>query len=139
MEKIYLEVTDRLAVVEGNATTYIYGGIEMQHVSYAYVNSSNGKGYVAYNGDEESLESTNTIEITKEEFDAAHKAHQEYESGKETLLNPVVMERLEELEKENKDLKLALAESAEAQQRDNLENQLAIAELAELIATKEVL
>lgn len=40
---------------------------------------------------------------------------------------------------ENKDLKLALAESAEAQQQDKIENQLAIAELAELIATKEVL
>lgn len=37
---------------------------------------------------------------------------------------------------ENKDLKLALAESAEAQQQDKIENQLAIAELAELIATK---
>lgn len=40
---------------------------------------------------------------------------------------------------ENEDLKLAIAESAEAQQQDKIENQLAIAELAELIATKEVL
>ncbi len=45
----------------------------------------------------------------------------------------------EELKVENKELKLALAESAEAQQQDKIENQVAIAELAELITTKEVL
>lgn len=42
----------------------------------------------------------------------------------------------EKLKAGNKELKLALAESAEAQQQDKIENQLAIAELAELIATK---
>ncbi len=46
---------------------------------------------------------------------------------------------LNTVKEENKELKLALAESAEAQQQDKIENQLAIAELAELIATKEVL
>ncbi|MFJ7890052.1 hypothetical protein ACIQYL_18500 [Lysinibacillus xylanilyticus] len=46
-------------------------------------------------------------------------------------------EENEALKVENKDLKLALAESVEAQQQDKIENQLAIAELAELIATKE--
>jgi len=45
----------------------------------------------------------------------------------------------EKIKAENKELKLALAESVEAQQQDKIENQLAIAELAELIATKEVL
>jgi len=44
----------------------------------------------------------------------------------------------EELKIENKELKLALAELAEAQQQDKIENQLAIAELAEVVATKEV-
>lgn len=46
---------------------------------------------------------------------------------------------LNTVKEENKELKLALAESAEAQQQDKIQNQLAIAELAELIATKEVL
>lgn len=50
-----------------------------------------------------------------------------------------LLKKIDELEKENKELKLAIVESAEAQQQDKLENQLAIAELAELIATKEVL
>jgi len=46
---------------------------------------------------------------------------------------------LNTVKEENKELKLAIVESAEAQQQDKIENQLAIAELAELIATKEVL
>lgn len=46
---------------------------------------------------------------------------------------------LELLQEETKALKLAIAESAEAQQQDKIENQLAIAEVAELIAPKEVL
>lgn len=45
----------------------------------------------------------------------------------------------EELKVENNELKLALAESAEAQQRDKIENQLAIAELVETLTTKGVL
>ncbi len=45
---------------------------------------------------------------------------------------------LSKVKEENKELKLAIVESAEAQQQDKIENQLAIAELAELIATKEV-
>lgn len=44
---------------------------------------------------------------------------------------------IELLQEETQKLKLAIAESAEAQQQDNLENQLAIAELAEAIPTKE--
>lgn len=46
---------------------------------------------------------------------------------------------IELLQEETQKLKLAIAESAEAQQQDKLENQLAIAEVAELIAPKEVL
>ncbi|QPA60705.1 hypothetical protein [Lysinibacillus sphaericus] len=46
---------------------------------------------------------------------------------------------LELLQEETQQLKLAIAESAEAQQQDKIENQLAIAEVAELIAPKEVL
>ncbi|MGE6601528.1 hypothetical protein ACQKEY_07360 [Lysinibacillus fusiformis] len=46
---------------------------------------------------------------------------------------------LELLQEETQQLKLAIAESAEAQQQDKIENQLAIAELAEVVATKEVL
>ncbi|KMY28301.1 hypothetical protein ACZ11_24040 [Lysinibacillus xylanilyticus] len=45
----------------------------------------------------------------------------------------------EELKVENKDLKLALAESVEAQQPDKLENQLAVAELVEILTNKGVL
>ncbi len=57
---------------------------------------------------------------------------------------PVVMvtvpkEEFDAVKEENKELKLAIAESVEAQQQDKIENQLAIAELAELIAPKEVL
>ncbi|WP_427110454.1 hypothetical protein [Lysinibacillus xylanilyticus] len=40
---------------------------------------------------------------------------------------------------ENKDLKLALAESAEVQQRDKIENQIAVAELVEELTNKEVI
>lgn len=46
---------------------------------------------------------------------------------------------IELLQEETQKLKLAIAESAEAQQQDKIENQLAIAEVAELIAPKEVL
>ncbi|MEK3730545.1 MULTISPECIES: hypothetical protein [unclassified Lysinibacillus] len=45
----------------------------------------------------------------------------------------------EKLKVENKELKLALAESAEAQQQDKIQNQLAIAELVETLTTKGVL
>lgn len=55
-----------------------------------------------------------------------------------TMVERLLQEK-EELKVENNELKLALAESAEAQQQDKIENQVAIAELAELITTKEVL
>lgn len=45
----------------------------------------------------------------------------------------------EELKVENKELKLALAELAEAQQQDKIENQLAIAEVVETLQTQGVL
>ncbi|MFJ7888609.1 hypothetical protein ACIQYL_11005 [Lysinibacillus xylanilyticus] len=59
----------------------------------------------------------------------------EYEEMPKTEMEVLRVE-LAAVKAENKDLKLALAESAEAQQQDKIENQLAIAELAELIATK---
>lgn len=46
---------------------------------------------------------------------------------------------IEILRDENRDLKLALAESVEAQQQDKIENQLAIAELVETLQNKGVL
>ncbi len=46
---------------------------------------------------------------------------------------------LEILQEETQQLKLAIAESAEAQQRDKIENQLAVAELVETLTNKEVL
>lgn len=46
---------------------------------------------------------------------------------------------LELLKEDTKALKLAIAESEEAQLQDKIENQLSIAELAEVVATKEVL
>lgn len=46
---------------------------------------------------------------------------------------------LELLQEETQQLKLAIAESAEAQQRDKVENQLAVAELVETLTNKEVL
>ncbi|MEE3805468.1 hypothetical protein V2H29_00730 [Lysinibacillus fusiformis] len=46
---------------------------------------------------------------------------------------------IEILRDENRDLKLALAESVEAQQQGKIENQLAIAELVETLTTKGVL
>ncbi|MCG7437181.1 hypothetical protein [Lysinibacillus fusiformis] len=46
---------------------------------------------------------------------------------------------LELLQEETQQLKLAIAESAEAQQRDKVENQIAVAELVETLTNKEVL
>lgn len=46
---------------------------------------------------------------------------------------------IEILRDENRDLKIALAESVEAQQQDKIENQLAIAELVETLQTKGIL
>ncbi|MFD4492955.1 hypothetical protein [Lysinibacillus fusiformis] len=46
---------------------------------------------------------------------------------------------LNTVKEENKELKLALAESAEAQQQDKIENQLAIAEVVETLTNKGVL
>ncbi|PIJ99965.1 hypothetical protein [Lysinibacillus sphaericus] len=46
---------------------------------------------------------------------------------------------IEVLRDENRDLKIALGESVEAQQQDKIENQLAIAELVETLTTKGVL
>jgi len=46
---------------------------------------------------------------------------------------------IELLQEETKALKLAIAESAEAQQRDKVENQIAVAELVETLTNKEVL
>lgn len=62
----------------------------------------------------------------------------EYEERPKTEME-ILKEELAAVKAENKELKLAIAESAEAQQQDKIENQLAIAEVAELIATKEVL
>jgi len=50
-----------------------------------------------------------------------------------------LQKELSTVKEENKDLKIALVESVEAQQQADTENKMAIAELAELIATKEVL
>ncbi|UXJ67796.1 hypothetical protein [Lysinibacillus fusiformis] len=46
---------------------------------------------------------------------------------------------IEILRDENRDLKIALAESVEAQQQDKIENQIAIAELVETLTNKGVL
>ncbi|MED3804953.1 hypothetical protein P4562_24070 [Lysinibacillus xylanilyticus] len=46
---------------------------------------------------------------------------------------------IELLQEETPKMKLAIAESAEAQQRDKTENQLAVAELVETLTNKEVL
>lgn len=43
------------------------------------------------------------------------------------------------VKEENKELKLAIVESAEAQQQDKIENQLAIAEVVETLTNKGVL
>jgi|GEM_PF-3075933 len=50
-----------------------------------------------------------------------------------------LLKKIDELEKEKNELKLALAESAEAQQQDKIENQLAIAEVVETLTNKGVL
>lgn len=47
--------------------------------------------------------------------------------------------RISELERQNTDLMLALAESAEIQQQDKINNQLAVAELVETLMAKEVI
>lgn len=44
-----------------------------------------------------------------------------------------------ELELQNKELMLALAESAETQQQDRINNQLAVAELVEVLMAKGVI
>ncbi|MGE7752777.1 hypothetical protein [Lysinibacillus fusiformis] len=62
----------------------------------------------------------------------------EYEERPKTEME-ILKEGLAAVKAENKDLKLALAESVEAQQQDKIENQLAIAELVETLTTKEVL
>ncbi|MFJ6264433.1 hypothetical protein ACIQGW_05335 [Lysinibacillus xylanilyticus] len=46
---------------------------------------------------------------------------------------------IELLQEETQKLKLAIAESAEAQQRDKTENQLAVADLVDTLINKEVL
>ncbi|MGE8037905.1 hypothetical protein [Lysinibacillus sp. NPDC093692] len=46
---------------------------------------------------------------------------------------------IELLQEETQKLKLAIAESAEAQQQDKIENQLAVAEVVETLTTKGVL
>ncbi|MGE7129150.1 hypothetical protein [Lysinibacillus xylanilyticus] len=62
----------------------------------------------------------------------------EYEERPKTEME-ILKEELAAVKAENKDLKLALAESVEAQQQDNLENKLAVAEVVETLTTKGVL
>ncbi|WCH49013.1 hypothetical protein [Lysinibacillus sp. OF-1] len=50
-----------------------------------------------------------------------------------------LQKELNAVKAENNELKLAIAESAEAQQQDKIQNQLAIAELVETLTTKGVL
>lgn len=47
--------------------------------------------------------------------------------------------RIAELELQNKELMLALAESAEIQQQDKINNQIAVAELVETLMSKGVI
>lgn len=47
---------------------------------------------------------------------------------------PDVTEQIQELQNENTDLKLAIAELAETNESDKIDMQLALAELAELVA-----
>ncbi|MGE7946466.1 hypothetical protein [Lysinibacillus sp. NPDC093688] len=62
----------------------------------------------------------------------------EYEERPKTEME-LMKEELATVKAENKELQLAIAESAEVQQRDKIENQLAVAELVETLTNKEVL
>lgn|GEM_PF-2108201 len=55
------------------------------------------------------------------------------EHSRTTRIDPLPPDRIAQLETENLELKLALAELAEAQQTDKLDVQLALAELAEIL------
>lgn len=62
----------------------------------------------------------------------------EYEERPKTEME-LMKEELATVKAENKELKLAIAESAEAQQQDKIENQLAVAEVVETLTNKGVL
>ncbi|WP_257216256.1 CD1375 family protein [Lysinibacillus sphaericus] len=62
----------------------------------------------------------------------------EYEEIPKTEME-ILKEELAAVKAENKELKLAIAESVEAQQQDKVENQLAVAELAEIVATNFIM
>lgn len=75
-----------------------------------------------------------TVEDVVYQFDPEQGAY--VEQSRTTRIDPLPPEpeeRISQLETENLELKLALAELAEAQQSDKLDVQLALAELAELL------
>lgn len=102
---LYLQITENVVVKVGNATTYVYGGINMENIVYGFVDERTNIGYAIYKGDSESLAGTTAVEITKEAFDKISNDHLEYENNKASMSLPEPMLRLEELEKENEVLR----------------------------------
>ncbi|NOG28515.1 hypothetical protein [Lysinibacillus fusiformis] len=114
MDNIYLKITDNLEEVVGNATTYIYGGVDMSKSVGSFIDDKKTPkvGYVIYNGTRESLAGTDTIEITKEEYQAAYDAYSAITSEEQANGGPL-QERIAELERQNTELRVSQADQDE--------------------------
>ncbi|MGF0469201.1 hypothetical protein ACQQ6W_06040 [Lysinibacillus fusiformis] len=102
---IYLQITENVSVTVGNATTYVYGGINMENIVYGFIDERTNIGYAIYKGASEALAGTTAVEIAKETFDTISNDYLAYENNKASMSLPEPMLRLEELEKENKVLR----------------------------------
>lgn len=114
MDNIYLKITNNLEEVVGNATTYTYGGIHMSKSVGSFIDDKKTPkvGYEIYNGTHESLEGTSTIEITKEEYQAAYDLYSAITSEEQTNGGPL-QERIAELERQNAELRVSQADQDE--------------------------
>ncbi|MGD2196231.1 hypothetical protein [Lysinibacillus fusiformis] len=114
MDTIYLKITDKLEEVVGNATTYIYGGVDMNKSVGSFIDDKKKPkvGYVIYSGTRESLMGTDTSEITREEYQATYDAYSAV-IGEEQSNGGHLQERIIELERQNAELKVSQADQDE--------------------------
>ncbi len=114
MDTINLKITDNLEEVVGNATTYIYGGVDMSKAVGSFIDDKKTKkiGYVIYSGTRESLMDTDTSEITREEYQLAYDTYSAI-TGEEQKNGGPLQERIAELERQNAELRVSQADQDE--------------------------
>lgn len=104
---MYIKILSNLKKARGNQTLYIYGGLDINKISYGVVDVCNDTAVGIYDGGELN---DNVVEITENEYNLfCENVKKKTESKKITIEEKITM-----LEEENSNLQAALLEAQNA-------------------------